>query len=198
MKKLLTAGIFALSVFYTSQGQFTRVGSGPGFTTGFPFHQQTWEANQSSKFDMFLKSIYEISMPLHISPSFTWIFPNVTKEIGHYEEMKNSVSAVMFDINGHYVFNSLDRFRFYGLAGIDILLARKKNVITIDNSEIKNIEKDNALGLNLGAGTYILLAGPVDLFVEAKYVVSKYDQFMLSAGALLNLEWLIRKEEAGR
>ncbi|MGQ9620507.1 MAG: hypothetical protein ACUVTX_05920, partial [Bacteroidales bacterium] len=188
----------ALSSFYVSKGQFTRIGTGPGFTTGFPFHQQTLESNKSSKLDVFLKGVYEITLPLHVSPSFTWIFPNIYKVSEPYGEEKTSVSAIMFDFNGHYIFNSLDRFKFYGLAGLDILLARKKYVSTLENVEYKSIEKDNALGLNLGAGTYLLIAGPVDLFVEAKYMISKYDQFMVNAGVLLNLEWLTRKEEAGQ
>ncbi len=195
MKKFYVFLFLVLLVTISSYGQFTRVGIGPGFTSGFPFHQQTYESNQSSNFDLFLKAIYEISLPLHISPSFTWIFPNIYKVSEPFGEEKTSVSAIMFDMNGHYVFNSLDRFKFYGLAGLDILLARKKYVSNIE-TEMKYVEKDNALGLNLGAGTYILLAGPVDLFVEAKYMISKYDQFMVNAGVLLNLEWLTKKEQS--
>ena len=67
-----------------------------------------------------LTGIYEINLPFHIAPSFTYFFPHITKssQAGGYE-FKTTVSEMMFDINGHYVFNSLDKFEFYGLAGFE-------------------------------------------------------------------------------
>jgi opacity protein-like surface antigen len=103
---------------------------------------------------------------------------------------------MMFDINGHYVFNSLDKFEFYGLAGLDILLAWKKDKYTGTTSgSIK--ESDNAIGLNLGLGSYMKLTEQFDLYMEAKYLVSKYDQFMINVGILINIDWLIKHENTG-
>ena len=197
MKKIFALLLATMAVSSLASGQFTKAGAGLGFTTGFPFHQQTWENNQSSKIDLFAKGIYEITLPLHISPSFTWIVPHITKSEIDGSSEKTSVSAIMFDINGHYVFNSLDRFEFYGLAGHDIMLARKKFVSDFSNNTYKSVEKDNALGLNVGLGTYIKVTNQFDIFVEAKYLVSKYDQFMVNAGLLLNLEWLSKNENPG-
>lgn len=194
MRKIYTLLFTGLVALQSVSGQFTKAGAGLGFTTGFPFHQQTWESNQSSKFDLFAKGIYEISVPLHVSPSFTWFIPNITKSTMTAGEEKYVVSGIMFDLNGHYVFNSLDRFEFFGLAGLDILLAKRKFVSNVENMEFKEVEKDNAIGLNIGAGSYIKITNQFDLFVEAKYVVSKYDQFMLNAGILLNLQWMSRNE----
>jgi opacity protein-like surface antigen len=104
----------------------------------------------------------------------------------------------MFDVNGHYVFNSLDRFEFYGLAGIDILVAWKKDVtkILVPTPSTQTFkESDNALGLNLGVGTYVKIAEQVDLNVEAKYLVSQYHQFMLNAGVLINLQYIIKHKK---
>ena len=129
------------------------------------------------------KGIYEISVPIHISPSFTVTYPHITKDQGD----KTSVSSLMFDLNGHWVFNSLDRFEFYGLSGIDILFA--KNKATYEFSPT-NIERDNALGLNIGAGTYMKITETFDIYGEVKYVVSKYDQFMLNVGILLKIDWM--------
>jgi len=101
----------------------------------------------------------------------------------------------MLDLNGHYVFNSLDRIEFYGLAGIDILLSFKRDVSSITGAPDEVFkEKDNGFGLNLGAGSYIMLTDQIDLSVEAKYLLSKYSQFMVSAGVLINLQWLSRHE----
>jgi hypothetical protein len=33
-----------------------------------------------------------------------------------------------------------------------------------------------------------------DIYAEAKYILGKYDQFMLNAGILINLDWLIKHE----
>jgi len=197
MKKIFVLFFAVIAISYVAQAQFTKAGGGLGFTTGFPFHKETWESNQSSKFDIFAKGIYEITLPLHISPSFTWIVPNIYKVSEFEGTEKSSVSAIMFDINGHYVFNSLNRFEFYGLAGLDILLARKKFVSEFDNVSYKSVEKDNAIGLNVGLGTYIKVTNQFDIFTEAKYLVSKYGQFMLNAGLLINLQWLSKNEKTG-
>jgi hypothetical protein len=102
----------------------------------------------------------------------------------------------MFDINGHYVFNALDKFEFYGLAGLDILLGWKKDVYA-GTAPATYKESDNALGLNLGVGSYMKLTDQFDLYLEAKYIVSKYHQFMLNAGVLINIDWLIKHENTG-
>jgi opacity protein-like surface antigen len=187
MKKLYILLFISMTIFSTTNGQFTKIGGGLGFTTGFPFHQQTWDYNKSGKFDVSFKGIYELNLPIHISPSFAYFLPHISKQA----DMKTIVSSMMFDLNGHYVFNSLDRFEFYGLAGLDILLAWKKETFT---GSPASKERDNALGLNLGAGTYMKITEQLDLYVEAKYVFSKYHQFMLNAGVLLNLQWLSKNE----
>jgi opacity protein-like surface antigen len=90
----------------------------------------------------------------------------------------------MFDLNGHYLFHSIAMFEFYALAGLDVTFAKSKLLgISFSGS-------DNALGLNLGAGTYMKLTDQIDLFAEGKYILSKYNQFMLNAGILLNIDWM--------
>lgn len=198
MKKLFV--ILSITILSVSaiNAQFTKIGGGLGFTTGFPFHQQTWAYNQSSKFDAFVKGIYEITLPIHVSPSFTYFMPHVYKSSPtSQEELKYTVTAMMFDINGHYVFNSLKKVEIYGLAGLDIMLAKKKEVMTMPGFKDTTKEHDNAIGLNIGAGSYIKLTEQLDLFVEAKYLVSKYDQFMLNAGIFLNVQWLSKNENPG-
>jgi opacity protein-like surface antigen len=170
--------------------QFTKVGGGMAFTTSFYFNNSDFSGYRSGHFGAFVKGIYEINTVIHISPSYNIFFPHVTKEA----ESRLSISSMMFDINGHYVFNSLDRFEFYGLLGLDVLLAGLRSKST-GFPVFK--EKDNALGLNIGAGTYIKLTEQFDLCTEIKYVLSKYDQFMVNAGVLVNLDWLIKHEKPG-
>jgi len=186
--------LFVLLVMFiavpAAKSQFTKIGGGAGFTTGYHFHEMDWDYNKSGHIFASLKGIYEITVPIHISPSITFFIPHVYKEF----ESKYTVNTLMFDINGHYVFNSLDKFEFYGLAGLDILLAWKR--LKYD-SEIIDKESDNGLGLNLGVGSYMKMSEQFDLYFEAKYILSKYDQFMLNVGALINIDWLKKHEDTG-
>jgi hypothetical protein len=180
--------LFTISTF--AKGQFTKLGGGLGLTSGYYFHEMEWDYNKSSNFLGSLKGVYEISLPFHISPSISFFFPHVYEDGGS----KYTVNSMMFDINGHYVFNSLDRFEFYGLAGLDILLAWKKEKF----QENVYKEKDNALGLNLGVGTYMKLTEALDLYAEGKYLFNnKYNQFMLNAGILFNIDWMKKNDKTG-
>lgn len=188
MKKFFITFLLMVSVLSISNGQFTKIGGGLDLSSGFRFHQQTWEGNKSGIVAVSFKAIYEISVPFHISPAFTIFYPHITKD----QISKQTVSSMMFDINGHYIFNSLDRFEFYGLAGIDILFASNKY-----SSEgfPASKERDNALGLNLGIGTYMKITDKFDVYAEGKYVFNnKYNQFMLDAGVLLNVDWMKKHE----
>jgi hypothetical protein len=190
MKKFISAIIMTLALTAFANGQFTKLGGGPGFTSGYNFHQMEWEYNKSSNLLGSLKGIYEVSLPFHISPSLSFFVPHVYKEY----DSKYSVNTTMFDINGHYIFNSLDQFEFYGLAGLDIMLAWKKQKY---NDEVFK-EKDNALGLNIGLGTYMKITELFDIYAEAKYLFNnKYNQFMLNAGILFNIEWMNKAEKSG-
>jgi len=189
MRRFLLVLLVMFAAIPAAKSQFTKIGGGTGFTTGYHFHEMDWDYNKSGHVFASLKGIYEITVPIHISPSITFFIPHVYKEF----EYKYTVNTLMFDINGHYIFNSLDKFEFYGLAGLDILLAWKREKYA---SELFK-ESDNALGLNLGAGSYMKLTEQFDLYVEAKYILSKYDQFMLNVGALINIDWLKKHEDTG-
>jgi len=190
MKKLILTLVLIITVFGASNAQFTKVGGGLALSSGFPFHNQTWDANRSGIMAISFKGIYEISVPLHIAPSFTVFYPHVTKE----QLITTKVSSIMFDVNAHYVFNSLDKYEFYGIGGLDILLAAKKE--KYEGSPAFK-ESDNALGLNLGIGTYMKMTETMDIYGEAKYVFNnKYNQFMLNVGVLLNIDWMKKNENS--
>lgn len=200
MKKQLLLILVLFIYVSTANAQFTKIGGGLGFTTGYPFHEMEWDYNKSGNFNIFAKGIYELNLPVHLSPSVTYFIPHVWKQEDLSSESRVTVSTLMLDLNAHYVFNSLDRIEFYALAGVDILLAWKRDVYKVLGSvpfEEVIKEKDNAIGLNLGVGTYFKLTEQIDLNVEAKYLLSKYSQFMLNAGVLINLQWLTKNEREG-
>jgi hypothetical protein len=188
MKKFIVTLLLMISLLSLANAQFTKLGGGLALTSGFQFHQQSWAGNKSGIIAISFKGIYELSVPFHISPSFTIFYPNITKD----QFSKQTISSMMFDINGHYVINSLDKFEFYGLAGFDILFAKNKS-----SSEglPSSKESDNALGLNLGVGTYMKITEQFDIYGEGKFIFNnKYNQFMLNVGVLLNIDWMKKHE----
>lgn len=190
MKKYFLTLFFASFIAVTAKAQFTKAGGSLGFTSGYYFHEMKYDYNKSGHFLGSLKGIYEINLPFHISPGFSFFVPHIYKEY----DLKYTVNTMMIDINGHYIFNSLDQFEFYGLAGLDILLAWKKEKYL---QEV-NKESDNALGLNIGIGTYMKLSQMLDLYAEGKYLFNnKYNQFMVNAGLLFNIDWMKKNEKQG-
>jgi opacity protein-like surface antigen len=196
MKKILIIILLTAASLPAAYTQFTKVGAGLNYGTGYHYNNATGinaGLYRSPFAGIFLKGIYELNLPVHISPSFAYFLPRKNSyrpAVANIPETTR-VSTMMFDLNGHYVFNSLDRFEFYALAGLDITFAHMKWLV--DNSGYS----DNAFGLNLGAGTYIKLTDQFDLACEAKYLLSKYDQFMVNVGVLINIDWLIKHENTG-
>ena len=194
MKKLIFTILLTTSVFSISNAQFTKLGGGVVYGTGFRYNNETGvfaDLHKSPFLGIYITGVYEITLPIHVSPSFTYFIPRSNDSgVGTANE-STRVSEMMFDINGHYTFNSLDRFEFYGLAGLNVTLAKIKWIGTASS------DSDNAIGLNLGGGTYMKLTEQLDLNAELKYIVSKYDQLLINVGLLLNIDWLKKNENKG-
>jgi hypothetical protein len=188
MKKLIVTFLLMFAVLAIVYGQFTKIGGGIALCSGFRLHDQLVTGNSSGTIAVSLKGIYIISEPFQISPSFCFFIPHVSS----YQSSKQTASSLMFDINGHYILNPSARIEFYGLAGIDILFTSDK-YSSVDLPS--NKETDNALGLNLGIGTSLKISEKLGIYGEAKYIFNnKYNQFMINAGALLNIN-LSKKHE---
>jgi Outer membrane protein beta-barrel domain len=188
MKKLIVTLLLMYAVLTIANGQFTKIGGGIALSSGFRFHDQLMTGNRSSTIAVSFKGIYKISEPFQISPSFGFFLPNATSE----QSSKQTVSSMMFDINGHFILNPSGSIEFYGLAGIDILFTSDKYS---SGGSPSNKETDNALGLNLGIGTCLKISEKLGIYGEAKYIFNdKYNQFMINAGALLNIN-LTKKHE---
>jgi hypothetical protein len=195
MKKISVFIFVLLATVSVASAQFTKIGGGLGFTSGYYFHGMKFDYNKSGNFNIYAKAVYEFNLPFHVVPSVTFFFPHVTNSGNANFSDKVRVTTFVADINAHYVFNSLDRFEFYGLVGPEILLAWKKEVQTEGGTAPITYtykEKDNALGLNVGLGTYVKIAQQMDLNIEAKYVFGHYHQFMFNAGVLINMQYIIK------
>lgn len=185
---------FALLIICATvlNAQFTKIGGGLAYGSGVYFHDENYDiSHKTGNPALTFKGIYELSLPFHISPSLSIFMPRVTESAS-----TQIVSAFLFDANAHYVFNSLDRFEFYGLAGMNITFIKNKWKWEY-NGGGSDGSSETKLGLNLGAGAYMKITEQIDLFGEAKYIFSKRDQFMITAGLMLNIDWLMKNESGG-
>lgn len=182
MKKIFVTFLFMVSALSIANGQFTGIGGGLAMSSGFRFHEQALPVNKSDFVGISFKGFCKISEPFYVSPSLTFFYPHITKG----QVSKQIISSLMFDIDGHYIINAPNSFEFYGIAGFNILFAGNK----YSSEGIPAYkESDNALGLNIGAGTYIKITEKFSIYGEAKYVFNnRYNQLMLNAGILLNIE----------
>jgi opacity protein-like surface antigen len=194
MKKLLLIMVVAVTALPGLQAQPVMLGGGLTFSSGYHFHNLSSDGSRSSNLGITFKHAHKINVPLEFSPTFTFFRPRVYKDA----TTKEIVTTMMIDIDLHYKFNALDRFEFYGLAGPDLIVAWNKTTVTFaTNGSTTTREKDGGLGLNIGAGSYMKLSNQFDLYLEAKYVISKYDQFVVNAGILINIDWLKKHENTG-
>jgi hypothetical protein len=212
MKRLSILMFISVTAFCVLNGQSAKIGGGFGFSSGFPFGNLPDSYNKSGNINATLKGVFKNKQAISFSPSFTFFMPNVSKLAQTLEERKITVNAMMFDFNGHYAFSFSDRFELYGLAGFDILLAYKKEVIKYSDDPITHKIStystklnDNGLGLNIGAGAFIKIAEKIDLYAEAKYLLftkyklifSKYNQVMVNAGILVKMNVLKKNQNTG-
>lgn len=190
MKK---SSILLIAILLTNsalQAQMTVAGGGFGYTTGYSFRNQDIDASKSNPVYIFFKGIVDTKSPLKIAPSFTYFLPTVTNEESADQEVKTTLTTLMLDVNGHYNFVSSEKIDLYGMAGFDIMIAWRKEVLNVTYPTPftdRYTESDNAIGLNIGAGGIWKISDKAAFLLEAKYLLSKYDQIMVSFGLLLGL-----------
>jgi hypothetical protein len=184
----------ALVLVWISTGtfaQFTKAGGGVIFK-----NPVSYESESGGFIGAHLSGIYELNLPFHLSPGFTFVLPSGFKEKspGYLNKITNSL--YMFDINAHYVFNSLDRAELYGLGGVNLSIFRYRWKLEIDPDFSESGGHTNFYpGLNLGGGAYLRLNDQFDFFAEGKIILSKNIQVIASAGILVNLQWLAQNDE---
>ena len=197
MRKIL-AGLLVAFISASAFGQLTKIGAGLGYNSGYWFnldeHGDKYDDHKIGNPLFSLTGIYEVNLPIHIKPSLNIYFPNITKFEEFNMSEKRTVSAFSLDVDAHYVFNYLDKFELYGLAGLNILYVKMKYKYDFDGFSGTDGSSNTALGANLGLGSYIKMREQFDLFVELKAVLSKQIQFVGTAGILINIQWLKENE----
>ncbi|HKL67877.1 MAG TPA: outer membrane beta-barrel protein [Bacteroidales bacterium] len=199
MKKTILCLSALLLTGLAVNAQLTKVGGSLSYNTGYYYnlesHPEKPKDHKTGNPVISLTGIYEISLPVHFKPSLNIYMPRITKEDYFEGSSKRVISAFSLDLDGHYVFNSLDRFEFYGLAGANILWVKMKTKEEFPGSDSMTFSGNNtSLGLNLGVGSYFRLKDEFDLFFELKAIIASQVRFAGTAGILLNVDWMKKHE----
>lgn len=195
MKKTILAIVLFMISMVSSYGQITKIGAGLFYDYRYYYNDEVYGDHKLGNPAILLTGIYELNLQIHIIPRISFFFPNkTTVDLNGYTD-KTVITGYSFDADGHYVFNALDRFEFYGLGGINILYVHRKNEFTsVDfNETIK--DGNTTLGLNLGAGTYWKVKEQFDIYGEIKCIIASQVQFVATVGILLNIDWLAKNQE---
>ena len=150
--------MIAIIGFIASQNTFAQKRIGGGFSWGSVVEDVGINVNA----EIFLKG------NIAISPNFIYYF------VGS--------NLTFWELNGdvHYYFQGGDT-GVYGIGGLNITHR------AIDIPFLGISVSDNELGLNVGAGYSFGLEGPIIPFGEVKYIISSFDQLVLSAGIRIGI-----------
>ena len=197
MKKILTTLFLAVILLPASYAQFTKIGAATGYNYDYHFNNEQFSDHLLTKYPFIsINAIYEVNLPIHLVPRFTFYIPNVFKEDLVDFNYKYVTTGFALDVDAHYVFNSLDEMELYGLAGLNILYSHRKYEENYIGSEsFVDKTSDTGLGLNIGVGGYWKVKDEFDLFFEVKGIIASQIQLVGSVGILLNMEYLWSKEK---
>jgi opacity protein-like surface antigen len=194
MKKFFITVILTILIIFPARSQSVRIGGGLAMETGYHYNNETAGTssvlNRGPLAGITFACINKTDRPFSVSLTFTYFIPRTNTCIETSDiTSKTRVSSTMFNIDGHYVIYSLDRFEFYGLAGFNIHFTKIKR-LSIDYKE-----HDNAFGLNIGCGSDLKLSEKISVYTEVKYTLfSKYSQLIFNAGLLVNFSWSKKQE----
>lgn len=187
MKKLFITIFLMFIIIFPVRSQSAKIGGGIAMGTGYHYNNENSGSssvlNRSPLLGITFSSTYEPDLPIRLSPSFTYFIPRTNSIDTTGGSSKTRISSMMFNIDGHYVIFSPNRFEFYVLAGFNIHFTKIK-WLSIDYRE-----KDNAFGMNVGCGSSLKLSEKISIYTEAKYtLLSRYDQLIFNAGLLVNID----------
>jgi hypothetical protein len=172
MKKilLLTSMIAGISLFSTincaAQNKF-QIGIAPGYGT------------QIEKPGIQVGGVYNFAKHWDGALDLFYFFPY------KYPGWKNTFWAL--NLNAHYKFLSHQRYTAYGLAGLNFATYKTK-FRGVEGCEegVRCSYLSSKGGLNIGVGGTLGI-GFGSIYAEAKYILSTYDQFAISAGIRFNI-----------
>ena len=186
MKKIILTVFVFIASLAGALCEFPLIGGGLNSGSGFHYNNETADRDlyRSPLLGFYLKALFETKTPLKISPSFAFYIPRENKipDIGTSYK-STQTGEYQFNIDGDYSFFSPGWIDLYGLAGLNMTIAKIK---WEDGTFSPSV--DNALGFNFGVGLNFKITDKITLNSEGKIIAGKYRQLMVNAGVLINFK----------
>lgn len=90
----------------------------------------------------------------------------------------NGLNQWALNADGHYHLTKKEKFEIYGLGGLNF------SRISYDTNTFFGGVSNSKIGINVGAGAQLSVSDSLLGFGEIKYVLSSFDQLVLTAGVL--------------
>src|SRR5690554_3836058 len=163
MKKIILTAVIILGFGFTAQAQ-TKAGIHFGY--GSEIERPLIGANAE----------FGLTDKISIAPDFTYYF---TEKIDYLKTSMWELNA-----NAHYYFMDNDKFKVFGLGGLNYTHVK----VTWDGPSFWGIggnpsESDGEIGFNLGGGATYDLTDKIQAFSTLKYTIGSTDQVVLFVGA---------------
>jgi len=174
MRKLML--LLAIVPFSINTYSQKSIGGGLCYGTG----------NYAKNVGISIKTAYQVSPEIVVSPDFSLFFPERTVYSWGNEEHR---SFFTLNVNGHYLFLIEEKIEVYPLSGLNISFHNvKSEVFTgITNNFNTTNTFNTEVGLNIGAGGKYKFSDKLSAISEIKYVISLYDQAVVMAGITYSL-----------
>lgn len=178
VKCILLSLCFALIITIGSKAQIHRVGGGLAFASGVDYN-----SGETGNPGLAVRSWLAINKPstLHIVPSLT-VFNRYRRETGY-----SILTTYMLqgDLDLQYAFFQEPSVRAVAFGGGNFTyLSSTFDALIETNNENINDANDYVFGGNVGAGLELRMAPKLDFNVSAKYLFSRYSQFIISVQAV--------------
>ena len=176
MKKLLIASSLFL-LFFTSNAQIDKIAGGLAFSSGVDFN-----SNSTGNPGIYAKAYVGVVKRLHLVPSIVIFTPGEAGSTFTSDIRKN----YMFqgDLDVQYGLFREDMLKLIGFAGLNMTGIISK---VDENTTLENVSKANP-GLNLGAAVEMNVDNSFDAVLSAKYIVSEFDQLIISLGVIYRFD----------
>lgn len=129
--------------------------------------------SEIEKLGLQLTYLYFMTAAIAIGGDLSFFFPETIDFIGSTFKQ----TLITLNVVAHYVVFSTLILRAYVLAGLNYAIFRSKT-----SGEIGSFsDSSSEIGLNLGGGIEYALAAGL-LYLELKYIISNFDQLVISVG----------------
>lgn len=174
--------VFLLISYNTLHSQFNRIGGGLAFNT--PIASPDLHIGNPG---FHFRGVYEINRKIFVIPSITLQVPKKKHYEGGIEKMTFMGNA---EVNVTYALAIEKQLLFYALASPVF-----SNIYTSWDPETEDFSNkfEFCPGIGIGTGIEMIVEGNVNAFAQVEYILSKYQQVVISIGVYYYFEGRMRR-----